>query len=295
MLGAGFTVNMIQRGAASLKRINEVLDTEPEPRFAAGADALEAIPTGDISFRGLSILYPGASTPALDGVDITIPAGSTLGILGKVGSGKSTLLKALSRIVEPPRGSVFIGGVDIGSFPLENLRSIMSFVPQDSFLFSDSIKANVKFSDPDTPESRFEKAVVISALDRDVRLFSEGWDTIVGERGLTLSGGQKQRVAIARAIIREPEILVLDDSLSAVDTETEEIIISNLIAERKGKTTIIISNRVSTLRRADKVAVLDAGRVVQLGSPEELAATDGFYSEIAELQALSSASTGEVL
>ncbi len=293
MLGAGFTVNMIQRGAASLKRINEVLDTEAEPRFAPGADPVEAIPSGDIRFKGLSITHPGASVPALSTIDITVPEGSTLGILGKVGSGKSTLIKALARIVEPPRDCILIGGVDIGSFPIENLRSVMGFVSQDSFLFSDSIKANVQFANPGVPQERFDKAVAISALDRDVHLFSDGWETIVGERGLTLSGGQKQRVAIARAIIRDPHILVLDDSLSAVDTETEEIIIGSLIAERAGKTTIIISNRVSTLRRADNVAVLEAGRVIQLGSPEQLASEDGFYAEIAALQALSRSSEKE--
>ncbi|MBU0926124.1 MAG: ABC transporter ATP-binding protein/permease [Spirochaetes bacterium] len=287
MLGAGFTVNMIQRGAASLKRVNEVLDTEAEPRFAQGAAGAEARPEGGVSFRGLSLSYPGARAPALDGITIDLPAGKTLGVLGKVGSGKSSLCKTLARIVEPPRGAVLWGGVDVGSYPLEELRSAIGFVPQDSFLFSASIRENVLFSDPDLPEERFERAVAISALDRDKRLFSHGWDTVVGERGLTLSGGQKQRVAIARAVVRDPELLVLDDALSAVDTETEESIIEALIADRAGKTTIIVSNRVSTLRRADIVAVLDSGRLSQLGAPASLAAADGFYAEIAALQALS--------
>lgn len=287
MLGAGFTVNMLQRGAASLKRVNEVLDSEPEPRFAPGAETCEATPTGDIRFNGLSLTYPGASEPALDGIQLVLPAGKTLGILGKVGSGKSTLIKTLGRIVEPPAGSVSVGGRDVGSYPLEKLRAMTGFVPQDSFLFSDTIRANVLFSDPDLPEERFERAVAISALDRDLRLFSDGWNTVVGERGLTLSGGQKQRVAIARAVARNPELLILDDALSAVDTETEEAIISALMEDRKGRTTIIISNRVSTLRRADIVAVLDSGRLTQFGSPDELAAADGFYAEIASLQALS--------
>jgi len=292
MLGAGFTVNMLQRGAASLKRVNEVLDAEPEPRFAPGAEPTDgerplSCPSGDIRFNGLTLSYPDAQAPALADVALVLPAGKTLGILGKVGSGKSTLVKTLARIVEPPAGTVLFGGFDVGSYPIESLRSTMGFVPQDSFLFSDSIRANVLFSDPDLPAERFERAVAISALDRDLRLFSSGWDTIVGERGLTLSGGQKQRVAIARAVARNPELLVLDDALSAVDTETEESIITALMADRVGKTTIIISNRVSTLRRADLVAVLDAGRLAQLGSPEELAASEGFYAEIAALQALS--------
>ncbi|PKL26424.1 MAG: ABC transporter ATP-binding protein [Spirochaetae bacterium HGW-Spirochaetae-3] len=290
MVGAGFTVNMLQRGAASLKRVNEVIETDPEPRFAPGAEPTDAVPVGAVGFVDLGVSYPGSLTPALDGISVTLPAGRTLGVLGKVGSGKSTLVKTLSRIVEPPRGAVTIGGVDVGSFQIETLRASIGFVPQDSFLFSDTIRANVLFSDPDLPRERFERAVAISALDRDLRLFSDGWDTVVGERGLTLSGGQKQRVAIARALARDPEILVLDDALSAVDAETEESIVSALVGDRVGKTTIIVSNRVSTLRRADIVVVLDSGRLSQLGTPDELAAVDGFYSEIAALQALSASS-----
>lgn len=292
MLGAGFTVNMIQRGAASLKRVNEVLQTQPEPRYAPGASPSDAKPHGDVLFSGLSLSYPEASAlsaPALDGITIELPAGKTLGILGKVGSGKSSLVKTLARIVEPPRGCVMIGGIDVGSYSIENLRASIGFVPQDSFLFSDSIRANVQFSDPDMSAERFERAVSISSLDKDLASFAEGWETVVGERGLTLSGGQKQRVAIARAVARDPEILVLDDALSAVDTETEEAIISALMRERVGRTTILVSNRVSTLRRADIVAVVDSGRLVQLGTPEALASEDGFYAEIAALQALSGA------
>jgi ATP-binding cassette subfamily B protein len=212
-----------------------------------------------------------------------------MGILGRVGSGKSTLVKALARIVEPPRGCVLIGGIDVGSYSIETLRASIGFVPQDSFLFSDSIRANVLFSDPDMPAERFEQAVSISSLDKDILAFAEGWDTVVGERGLTLSGGQKQRVAIARAVARDPEILVLDDALSAVDTETEEAIISALMRARVGRTTILVSNRVSTLRRVDIVAVLESGRLAQLGAPEALANEEGFYAEIAALQALSGA------
>ena len=297
MLGAGFTVNMIQRGAASLKRVNEVLQTQPESRYAPGAAPSGQKVHGDVQFIRLSLSYssdsasgsnaPGAN--ALDGITIELPAGKTLGILGKVGSGKSSLVKTLARIIEPPLGSVLIGGIDVGSYAIEDLRAGIGFVPQDSFLFSDTIRANVLFSDPDMPAERFERAVSISSLDKDIASFAEGWDTVVGERGLTLSGGQKQRVAIARAIARDPEILVLDDALSAVDTETEESIISALMRERAGRTTILVSNRISTLRRADIVAVLDAGHLAQLGTPESLAKEDGFYAEIAALQALSGA------
>ncbi len=294
MIGAGFTVNMLQQGAASLKRVNEVLNSEPEPRFAPGAvEVHDVSPRGGVAFNGLTVLYPGASRPALEGVELAVGEGRVLGVLGRVGSGKSTLIKTLPRIVEAPRGAVSLGGVDVGSYPLEALRSAIGFVPQDSFLFSDSLRANICFADPDLPPSRFEEVVAIAALERDERLFARGWDTVVGERGLTLSGGQKQRVAIARALARDPELLVLDDSLSAVDAETEEAIVEALLADRAGKTTIIVSNRVSTLRRADLVAVLDGGRLAQFGSPAELAEADGFYAEIAALQALSAAPAGE--
>lgn len=288
MLGAGFTVNMIQRGAASLKRVNEVLTTTPEPRYGAGAEPRpEASPRGDIEFKSLTVLYPEATSPALDGVSLVLPEGKILGILGRIGCGKSTLLKTLGRIVEAPPGAVFIGGVDVNAFELERLRSALGFVPQDSFLFSDSIRANVCFARPDLPSERFEAVIRASALDKDLYAFPRGWDTVVGERGLTLSGGQKQRVAIARALACDPELLILDDALSAVDTETEERIMEAVMAERRGRTTILVSNRITALQRADLVAVLDGGRLAQFGPPEELAAEDGFYAEIAAMQALS--------
>jgi ATP-binding cassette subfamily B protein len=287
MIGAGFTVNMIQRGAASLKRVNEILDTEAEPRFAPGVSAVAALPDGDIRFAGLSFSFPGAKAPALVDIDLVLPKGQTLGILGRVGSGKSTLLKLLPRIVEPPEGTVFIGDHEVGAYPIELLRSRMGFVPQDSFLFSDSIRNNVTFAKPGLPEELFLRIVAIAALDRDVDTFPDGWNTMVGERGLTLSGGQKQRVAIARALASQPEILVFDDALSAVDTETEERILGAVMAERAGLTNIIVSNRVSTLKQADLVAVLDGGRLVQFGSPAVLGSQDGFFAEIAALQALS--------
>lgn len=287
MIGAGFTVNMIQRGAASLKRVNEILDTEAEPRFAPGVKAVDALPDGDIRFAGLTFTFLGAKAPALADIDLVLPRGRTLGILGRVGSGKSTLLKLLPRIVEPPEGTVFIGDHEVGAYPLELLRSCMGFVPQDSFLFSDSIRNNVTFAKPDLPEELFLRVVSIASLDRDIDAFPDGWNTVVGERGLTLSGGQKQRVAIARALAAQPEILVFDDALSAVDTETEERILEAVMAERTGLTNIIVSNRVSTLKQADLVAVLDGGRLVQFGSPSTLGSQDGFFAEVAALQALS--------
>jgi ATP-binding cassette subfamily B multidrug efflux pump len=285
LMGAGFTVNMIQRGGASLKRVNEILDAVPE--IASSPGSLAGVPAGSVEFRDLGITYAGASSPALTGVSFALPEGATLGILGRVGSGKSTLLKVLPRLVEPPPGTVLVGGIDVRDRDLGDLRRAFGFVPQDSFLFSDSVEANVRFGGPGISEERFRRVVSIAALDRDVALFPSGWATLVGEKGLTLSGGQKQRVAIARALAADPAVLVLDDALSAVDAETEKAILSALLEERRGKTNIIVSHRVSTLRNADIIAVLDGGKIAQRGSHAELLAeADGFYSEMARLQEL---------
>ncbi len=294
LMGAGFTVNIIQRGAASLKRINEVLDTKSEIKVAD--NALEAVPAGDLEVKGLDFSYPGASKPALVGLSFKVSDGSTLGILGRVGSGKSTLLKVLPRLLDPGEGKVFIGGKDISSYSLAFLRRAYGFVPQESFLFSASVKENILFGKPELSGERFEDIARIASLERDVRLFPKGWDTVVGERGLTLSGGQKQRIAIARALALDPAILVLDDALSAVDAETEEKILQNLLVERKGRTNIIVSHRVSTLRNADKILVLKDGVMIQLGSHEELLADrNGFYAEIARLQELEASAMGSAV
>ncbi len=292
MLGAGFTVNILQRGAASLKRINEVLNNPVEPARAPGAVPCHKAPRGDIEFRNLSLTFPDAKAPALLNVSLTIRQGETTGILGRIGSGKSTLMKLIPRIVEPPLNAVFIGGIEVGAFDIEQVRAMLGFVPQDSFLFSDSIRNNIVFAKPDIGEARFLRVLAISALERDMDSFPAGWDTVVGERGLTLSGGQKQRVAIARALAAEPEILVFDDALSAVDADTEEKILEKILEDRAGRTNIIISNRVSTLKRAQKVAVFDGGKLTQWGTPEQLARSDGFFAEIAAMQELSRAPAG---
>jgi ATP-binding cassette subfamily B protein len=285
MISAGFTVNMLQRGAASLARVNEVLGAEPEIASAPGA--VPGIPAGSVELRGLTFSYPGSAAPALSGLSLSLPEGSTLGILGRVGSGKSTLLKLLPRLLEPPEGSLLVGGEDVRSRDLRDLRRAFGFVPQESFLFSDTVAANVRFGAPDIGEDRFRRVVEVAALSRDVELFPEGWDTLVGERGLTLSGGQKQRVAIARALAVDPAILVLDDALSAVDAETEKAILAGLIEEREGRTNVIVSHRVSTLRYADFIIVLDGGRIAQRGTHAELLAQrEGFYAEMARLQEL---------
>lgn len=288
LMGAGFTVNIIQRGAASLKRLNEIMNEKPE---IASASNTVAQPEGTgIEIRNLNFSYPDSSRKALSGISVRLEDGRTLGILGRVGSGKSTLLKTLPRLVDTEKGSVFIGGIDICEFELKSLRSMFGYVPQESFLFSDSVRANICYGKPDITEERFHELARIASLERDVKLFPAGWDTVVGEKGLTLSGGQKQRIAIARALALDPPILIMDDALSAVDAETEEKILANLLVERQGKTNIIVSHRVSTLRNADLILVLDGGHVVQLGTHEALMAeTEGFYAEIARLQELEAA------
>ena len=285
MMGAGFTVNIIQRGAASLKRLNEILDTESGIRSPERPLPLPA--GGGLDIRNLTFTYEGKEKPARADISVSLERGRTLGILGRVGSGKSTLVRLLPRLIDPPAGTVFYGGADIRDYDLQALRGLFGFVPQDSFLFSESIRANILYGAPDLGPERFARIAAVSAIDRDIPNFPLGWDTVVGEKGLTLSGGQKQRVAIARALAMDPEILVLDDALSAVDAETEDRILEALLAERAGRTTVIISHRVSTLRHADLVVVLSGGRIDQMGTHEQLLARcEGFYAEIARLQEL---------
>lgn len=285
LMGAGFTVNTIQRGAASLKRINDVLNTKSEIQEAE--NAIAEAPKGGLEIRDLRFSFPGSTKPALEGISFEVPEGKTLGILGRVGSGKSTLLKVLPRLLDPGEGRIFIGGKDICAYTLSSLRGAFGFVPQESFLFSDSVRKNVLYGNPALPEERFLELAQIASLERDVQLFPAGWDTVVGEKGLTLSGGQKQRIAIARALALDPKILVLDDSLSAVDAETEEKILQNLLLERKDRTNVIVSHRVSTLRHCDRILVLKDGAMIQYGSHEQLIQDEeGFYAEIAGLQEL---------
>jgi ATP-binding cassette subfamily B protein len=289
LLGAGFTVTMIQRGAASLARVNEVLNTKPLITSPAAPQVPSYIADNAVELRHLSFAYPDGK-PVLDDISLTVPRGSMLGILGRTGSGKSTLIKTLTRMVDPPSGAVLVNGQSVEQWSLPELRALFGVTPQDSYLFSDSIRNNIGYgldvSSVDSNEALLKKAASISAIDRDLHEFANDWDTVIGERGLTLSGGQKQRVAISRALTHAPDILILDDSLSAVDAETERRILTALFEERCGKTTIIISHRVSTLRNADAVLVLDAGRVAEYGTPSTLIAQGGFYARLAALQQL---------
>jgi ATP-binding cassette subfamily B protein len=313
LMGAGFMVNMIQRGAASLERINEVMERKPSivsPAVPVRPRPSAAVPL--IEIRNLKFSYPGGRE-VLEDINLTINSGIMVGILGRTGSGKSTLIKTLTRMVDPPPGTVFVKGVPVGDWDLSELRSLFGVTPQDSYLFSDSIKHNIRYGiaggegrtdqrtadqqtaglEPDQKEEELLlRAAGLSAIAQDLGAFASGWDTLIGERGLTLSGGQKQRVAISRAVIGSPEILILDDSLSAVDAETEKRVLNALLEERRGKTTIIISHRVSTLRNADLVVVLDKGRISEAGSPRELSAREGFYARTAALQQLEQAEGG---
>ncbi|GMO48660.1 MAG: ABC transporter ATP-binding protein [Termitinemataceae bacterium] len=301
MLGAGFTVNIVQRGAVSLKRINEVLNSKPTIKNEGGGTAplsskpeASTIPPAPldsedvlspiISMQNLSFSY--GDKKILDGINLEIKKGEWLGILGRTGAGKSTLIKILPRLLEAPPHTVFIHGKDIRLWNLEDLRRLFGVSPQDSFMFSDSIKLNMTYGAKDVSKELIKKTIELSGLVRDLEMFSDGEDTVIGERGLTLSGGQKQRLAIARAVITEPEILILDDSLSAVDSETEALILKMLAAERAQRTTIIISHRVSAFANADKIAVLHEGRIAECGSPEALSKSGGYYAKTAMLQQL---------
>src|SRR6056297_2213177 len=284
VMGMGFTINMLQRGAASLKRINEILDEQPH--ITSPIDPLMESPRGDLSVRDLSFSYKPKEDPVLKEVSFEVPRGQTLGILGRTGSGKSTLVKLLPRLLDPPDGSILIGGRDIHDYHLPLLRASIGIVPQDSFLFSASIRDNLAFGLPDAADEQVLQAAEISTISRELSTFPHGWDTEVGERGMSLSGGQKQRVAISRAMLIDPELLIFDDALASVDAETEEKILAAFLRVREGRTNILVAHRVSTLRHADYIIVIEEGRVIQRGTHDYLSADPGLYRDIYRLQQL---------
>lgn len=289
MLGAGFTINMIQRAGASLGRINRILEEEPDIQSPAAGQSVRKPIRGDISIRELSYAYPGAEKEILKDFSIDIPSGSILGVLGKTGSGKSTLVQLLPRILDPPPGTVFVDGLDVRSYDLTVLRNAISVVPQETFLFSTSIRDNIAFGSRNGDDELIREVAAISTIERDFSTFPTGAETVVGERGITLSGGQKQRVAISRALASDAAIYIFDDSLSSVDTETEDAILKDLLPFLKGKTLIVISHRISTLKTADRIVVLEDGRIAQLGNHEQLLSQKGFYADIYRLQQLEEA------
>jgi ATP-binding cassette subfamily B protein len=282
MMGAGFTVNMLQRGAASLARINEVLSARAD--ITAPADGRTSIGNGHIEFRNLSFSYPGAPEPALREVSLVIPAGTTLGVLGRTGSGKSTMVDLIPRLLDPPPGTVFLDGTDVKDYDLDTLRSVFGVVPQTTFLFSATVADNIRFADVTADDTTVQKFGRIAAMDSDVSDFPAGWNTVVGERGVTLSGGQRQRIAVARALLKNPPVLIFDDALSAVDTHTEERILTGITRERAQRTTIIVSNRVSTLQEADQIVVMENGHITDRGTHAALIGRSGLYREVYLLQ-----------
>lgn len=273
----GWVTSLVQQAEASQERINEFLKTEPDIKnFADTPTAIK----GDIEFKNVSFVYPDTNIEALKGISFKIDSGKTLAILGKTGSGKSTILDLIGRLYDVDNGNIIIDGKSIKELHLNSLRESIGYVPQDAFLFSDTIKNNIKFGKEDATDEEVIEAAKNARVHRNIIGFKKGYDTILGERGITLSGGQKQRVSIARAIIKKPDILLFDDCLSAVDTETEEKILKNLVKLTKDKTTIIVSHRVSSAKNADTIIVLEHGKVIQKGNHESLVNTDGYYKEL---------------
>jgi ATP-binding cassette subfamily B multidrug efflux pump len=298
VIALGWVINIFQRGTASLIRINEILLTKPEIADQPAsirdvnaqdlnnqnlADRIPAL-TGAIEFRNLNFAYNGA--PVLHDISLQIPAGSSLAIVGPTGSGKTTLVGLIPRIFDADPGAVLIDGRPIRDFALESLRRNIGFVPQETFLFSDTVRENIAFGRPQASDTEIKAAAEAANIAADIESFPDSYNTMVGERGITLSGGQKQRTAIARAILRSPRILVLDDALSSVDTHTEDKILNYLRDLMRGRTTIFISHRVSTVRNADRIAVLHQGRIVELGTHDQLITQNGYYTELYNKQLL---------
>jgi ATP-binding cassette subfamily B multidrug efflux pump len=286
MIAFGWVTNLLQRGTASWKRMLEVLTAEPAITDAGASSRVTSRDQirGDIELRNLTFAY--GDIAVVRGISAKLPAGTTTAIVGATGSGKSTLLNLLPRLNDPPMGSVFIDGIDVRDLPLAVLRGAIGFVPQEPFLFSATVADNIAFGVAGATREQIEHAAHVSRLDKDLQDFPKGYETLVGERGITLSGGQKQRTAIARAVITDPKILVLDDALSAVDTYTEEEILSRLSGVMRSRTTIIVSHRVSTVRNADQILVLDDGEVVERGTHDQLVARNGVYGELYRKQLL---------
>ena len=300
MIALGFVTNIFQRGGASMGRLNYILDSEPKISDAAVREKAGEI-RGEIEFRNLTFTYPtvrsdtdgtksngsaALNKPVLQDISLRVPAGSILAIVGPTGSGKSTLASLIARLWESPPGTLLVDGRPIREWPLETLRRAVGYVPQDTFLFSETLRENVAFGVDSATDEEIHNAADVASIAAEIGEFPAQFNTMVGERGITLSGGQKQRAAIARAVIRDPKILILDDSLSSVDTGTEERILKRLDAILRQRTTILISHRVSTVQHADQIVVLRDGRIVERGTHSELLARGGYYADLYQKQLL---------
>lgn len=288
MIAVGMTINIMSMGSASLQRIEKILDEKIEIKDNNNVKDIKEI-NGSIEIKNLNFRYPKSDNYALENVSFKIEKGQTLGIVGRTGSGKTTLVNLLLRLFDPDRGTIFIGEHDILDIPLKTLKKNIGYVPQDNFLFSNTISNNIDFGMRNSSQEEIIQSAKSACVHENIEEFKHGYETIVGERGVTLSGGQKQRVSIARALIKEPEILILDDSVSAVDTDTEEKILSHLEKDRKGKTNIIIAHRISTIQNADLIIVLDDNKIIEKGKHEELLKNKKLYSHLFEKQLLEKA------
>jgi ATP-binding cassette subfamily B protein len=292
MIAIGWIVDMYQRGTASLQRLNEIFVLKPEITDADADFSITEL-QGAIEFRNLSFRYGEKLPWVLKDISAGVDCGETLAIVGPTGCGKTTLIELISRIYEPPEGSILIDGIPVHKIPLKTLRQDIVLVPQDIFLFSESLADNIRLADANAPMEKVYEAARIAQVYDEIMDFEHKFDTVVGERGITLSGGQKQRVAIARALLTDPKVLILDDALSAVDTKTERFILESLIEARRGKTTIIIAHRISSIQHADKIIVLGQGDLLEKGNHASLMAQKGLYYDLYEKQRIRARLEGE--